>query len=372
MSADVAVVEGDDENDAPPTGTEKYHEMKSDDDDDDAGQLVQRLLQELSLASPSATFRLPSAATAMATAASPAAASPLALPAPAIVMTTPHLQLPPTSAALPAILQSGSRLATALIEHPKHGASPASCRPAELVPPPHVALPRELRSSSLTQCGDRVDFIAPADNMKQFFKLLHEEGAISLAVHRVGDSLVLEGLEAVPSGGAAGGTTSTPPKGAPSSSGVLQLELRRKSLEHRFLTYSMAAAAAPAAADPAAGEDVGRGGVGGGGAAPSASRASSAYGSGDSDASDVLRAAVAAAAVDADVDGTCPSTDDDDDDDDDDEREAWMPPRRPPRGFRRVVQWQLDDLSLLLGSDTVVFRSDEQVPTPIAPNESLD
>ena len=33
---------------------------------------------------------------------------------------------------------------------------------------------------------------------QHFFKLLHNEGAISLAVHRVGDSLVLEGLEAAP------------------------------------------------------------------------------------------------------------------------------------------------------------------------------
>jgi len=60
-------------------------------------------------------------------------------------------------------------------------------------------LPRELRSSSLVQCADRVDVIAPADNMKAFFKLLHTESAISLAVHRVGNTLVLEGLELDPS-----------------------------------------------------------------------------------------------------------------------------------------------------------------------------
>ena len=36
-----------------------------------------------------------------------------------------------------------------------------------------------------------------------------------------------------------------------------------------------------------------------------------------------------------------------------------MPPRHPPRGFRRVVRWQLGELSLLLGSDTGIFRSDE-------------
>ena len=36
-------------------------------------------------------------------------------------------------------------------------------------------LPRELRSSNLTQCGDAVDIIAPAENMKTFFKLLHCE-----------------------------------------------------------------------------------------------------------------------------------------------------------------------------------------------------
>ena len=58
------------------------------------------------------------------------------------------------------------------------------------------ALPRELRSSHLTVCGDRVDFIAPAENMKSIFKALHCDGAISIAVHRVGNSLILEGLEA--------------------------------------------------------------------------------------------------------------------------------------------------------------------------------
>jgi hypothetical protein len=35
-----------------------------------------------------------------------------------------------------------------------------------------------------------------------------------------------------------------------------------------------------------------------------------------------------------------------------------MPPRSPPHGFRSVLRWQLDDVSMLLGSDTVIFRED--------------
>ena len=167
----------------------------------------------------------------------------------------------------------------------------------------------ELRSAGLTQEGDRVDFIAPAENMKAFFKLLHNESAVSLAVHRVGNSLVLEGLELddADASTSAGSGSSTPTAAA-----AAPLQLARKSIHDNFLTYTLGA----------------DGAAGGGRAAP----ATLDLGDGDG------------------ADG--------DDDSDDDEREEWMPPRRPPRGFRRVLRWQLDDLSLLLGSDTVVYRSE--------------
>ena len=45
---------------------------------------------------------------------------------------------------------------------------------------------RELRCANLAQCADKVDFIAPAENMRRFFRLLHDDSAISLAVHRRG------------------------------------------------------------------------------------------------------------------------------------------------------------------------------------------
>ena len=167
----------------------------------------------------------------------------------------------------------------------------------------------ELRSAALTQEGDRVDFIAPAENMKAFFKLLHNESAVSLAVHRVGNSLVLEGLELddADASTSAGSGSSTPTAAA-----AAPLQLARKSIHDNFLTYTLGA----------------DGAAGGGRAAPAT------LDLGDGDAADG------------------------DDDSDDDEREEWMPPRRPPRGFRRVLRWQLDDLSLLLGSDTVVYRSE--------------
>jgi hypothetical protein len=49
-----------------------------------------------------------------------------------------------------------------------------------------------------------------------------------------------------------------------------------------------------------------------------------------------------------------------------------MPPRQPPRGFRRVVHWQLAELSLLLGSDTVIFRSDEHGRSSLDGSRSSD
>ena len=141
--------------------------------------------------------------------------------------------------------------------------------------------------------------------MKAFFKLLHNESAVSLAVHRVGNSLVLEALELddADASTSAGSRASTPTAAAP-------LQLARKSIHDNFR------------------RTLGADGGGGGRAAPAT------LDLGDGDAADG------------------------DDDSDDDEREEWMPPRRPPRGFRRVLRWQLDDLSLLLGSDTVVYRSE--------------
>ena len=127
-------------------------------------------------------------------------------------------------------------------------------------------LPRELRSSNLTQCGDAVDIIAPAENMKTFFKLLHCEAAISLAVHRVGNALVLEGLEAVPPSRGGGAAMGSGMGGGGRGGG--QLTLQHKALHSRFLTYSMSGAVAGDVAggmEAAAGRGGGRGGKGGGG-----------------------------------------------------------------------------------------------------------
>ena len=125
-------------------------------------------------------------------------------------------------------------------------------------------LPRELRSSNLTQCGDAVDIIAPAENMKTFFKLLHCEAAISLAVHRVGNALVLEGLEAVPPSRGGGAAMSGGMGGGGRGGG--QLTLQHKALHSRFLTYSMSGAAAGGVAggmEAATGRGSARGGAGG-------------------------------------------------------------------------------------------------------------
>ena len=183
-------------------------------------------------------------------------------------------------------------------------------------------LPREMRCSHLAQYGDSVDFIAPAENMRRFFRLLHDESAISLAVHRVGNSLVLEGLEADPwaRGGEAGvkrtpsdeGAAAEGEAGAPAVAAPLQLQ--HKALDSRFTLYSMGGAS----------DTVGKG------------------------------AAAAAAAAAAPRD-RC--DDESASDDDDDECGEWTPQEEPPRGFRRVLRWQLDDISMLLGSDTVVFHS---------------
>ena len=311
-------------------------EQEPDELSDESGLLAQ-LLREISLSTPSATLDLGNATTFASTASS--------LPELQPVAAQPSLVLSPGDAPQLRMLSKNTNLQTALIEWPAQRTLSTS-----------RIMPRELRSGSLTQCGDHVDIVAPAENMKQFFKLLHTEGAISLAVHRVGDSLFLEGLEAEPwtrdkkhaaeaaesggaeggdggGGGGGGGGSGTSGGGSDSSSstggGSGALQLVHKSLESRFLCYSM--------------------GVDGETPAPLAPAAAAAAGElslGASDASDASGAS---------------DVTDDDDDDDDDEREAWMPPRDAPRGFRRVVRWQLDELSLLLGSDTVVFASDAQV-----------
>ncbi|KAL1515550.1 hypothetical protein AB1Y20_002170 [Prymnesium parvum] len=188
--------------------------------------------------------------------------------------------------------------------------------------------PRELRSSALTQCGDRVDFIAPAENMKAFFKLLNTQGAISLAVHRVGDTLVLEGLEAQPWARGA-----EPASHGGASDAALPLRLHRKALHSRFLTYSMGC-------DPA------RPG------APAAGRGGEVGGEAGSEVEEGVEEEAS--------------------DESDSEREEWMPPREAPRGFRRVVRWQLGEISMLLGSDTVVFHSDEQGRSRLDGSRSAD
>ena len=367
-------------------------DSEDDDDDDERAEtlpsLMQRLLRELAVTPPSARMVLP---------VGPGGSPPphLPLPAPATIVTAtpaaapplppPHLLL--TKEQAPArplrMLSKDTHLQTALVELPRLASGDGELPQLGDLGGGSMRLPRELRSSSLTQCGDRVDFIAPADNMKQFFKLLHTKGAISLAVHRVGDTLVLEGLEAerwvrggsgVGGGGGAGaggagtaggvgaGTAGTAAgaggggsqepamatTGGTPAAGALQLH--RKSLQSRFVCYSMGTehpGPTPTGAGSDEGSGVGKDDADGASACCATDRA--AFG----DAS--TRAANGRGA-----DGDDDADDDDDDDDDDDEREAWMPPRRPPRGFRRVLYWQLDELSLLLGSDTVIFRSDDQ------------
>ena len=49
-----------------------------------------------------------------------------------------------------------------------------------------------------------------------------------------------------------------------------------------------------------------------------------------------------------------------------------VPPKEAPRGFRRVLRWQLEVLSLLLGSDTVIFQSDAQGCASLDTSKSAD
>jgi len=41
---------------------------------------------------------------------------------------------------------------------------------------------------------DQFDIIAPAENLKQLFKIPYSKARVSLAVHKIGKSLVLDGL----------------------------------------------------------------------------------------------------------------------------------------------------------------------------------
>lgn len=45
--------------------------------------------------------------------------------------------------------------------------------------------------SGLVEYGDEIDVIAPADILKQIFKIPYSKARLSIAVHRVGQTLVL-------------------------------------------------------------------------------------------------------------------------------------------------------------------------------------
>jgi len=212
--------------------------------------------------------------------------------------------------------------------------------------------PRELRSASLVQHADRVDVIAPAENMKAFFKLLHTGAAISLAVHCVGNTLVLEGLELDRSsfdGGAAnatnaaaagvaaegreGGEGETPCTPATTSG---RLQLARKSHHSRFLTYSLALEPPKQRVDAHDKE---------------ANVAEARNG-------DEAAAGIGVGVPTGDIGGEDSESAGESDGwmSEDAEAEEWMPSKRPPQGFLRTLRWQLGDLNVLLGSDTLVFR----------------
>ena len=48
-----------------------------------------------------------------------------------------------------------------------------------------------LAVSGLTEYGDDIDVIAPADILKQIFKIPYSRARLSIAVHRIGQSLIL-------------------------------------------------------------------------------------------------------------------------------------------------------------------------------------
>lgn len=48
-----------------------------------------------------------------------------------------------------------------------------------------------LAVSGLVEYGDEIDVIAPTDILKQIFKIPYSKARVSIAVHRVGQTLVL-------------------------------------------------------------------------------------------------------------------------------------------------------------------------------------
>jgi len=48
-----------------------------------------------------------------------------------------------------------------------------------------------LAVSGLVNYGDEIDVIAPADILKQIFKMPYAKARLSIAVHRIGQTLVL-------------------------------------------------------------------------------------------------------------------------------------------------------------------------------------
>lgn len=48
-----------------------------------------------------------------------------------------------------------------------------------------------LAVSGLVEYGDEIDVIAPADILKQIFKIPYSKARLSIAVHRIGQTLVL-------------------------------------------------------------------------------------------------------------------------------------------------------------------------------------
>lgn len=48
-----------------------------------------------------------------------------------------------------------------------------------------------LAVSGLVEYGDEIDVIAPADILKQIFKMPYSKARLSIAVHRIGQTLVL-------------------------------------------------------------------------------------------------------------------------------------------------------------------------------------
>lgn len=48
-----------------------------------------------------------------------------------------------------------------------------------------------LAVSGLTEHGDEIDVVAPTDILKQIFKIPYSKAQLSIAVHRIGDTLIL-------------------------------------------------------------------------------------------------------------------------------------------------------------------------------------